>query len=252
MNLIKLDDPESELFAPFRSLKHNQSEDYIVVDGSQTLENLLLKGAQPRYIIGTKEYYESRELLPNCPLYISERLLLKNIVGFNVHQGVMALFNKRAFCKIEDLSNRILCLNGLTSAENVGTIVRSCTAFMFDSLIFDHKTISPYSRRAVRVSMGHFHDLRIHQSLELEHTLQKLKMLGYTLIGTRNCSSSRSLKNFIFPPKFVLVIGSEGRGMDEEIESFLDINLKIDIKSGVDSLNAAQAASILLYEANRC
>lgn len=247
MKLITLDDGDSEIFKPFRNLKYNISDDYIVVDGSQTLENLLLKGATPEYIVATNEYYDTNRILPNCSLYVCDRRTLKDIVGFNVHQGVMALFKNIPFVAPSELSYRILCLNGLSSAENVGTIARSCTSFEIDSLLFDSKTISPYSRRAVRVSMGHFYDLKVSRSENLVTTLGELKKNGYTIIGSRNSPNSISLKDYQFPRKFVLIIGAEGKGMDVEIEEAADVNLRIDLKAGVDSLNAAQACSIMLY-----
>lgn len=246
MNLIRLDDPASPLLAPFVNLKYNKSEDYIVVDGSQTLENLLLKGAIPLYIIATPEYFETHTQLPACALYVSDRAFLKSVVGFSVHQGVLALFAKIPPVALTEMGDRILCLNGLTSAENVGTIVRSAVAFEVDSVLTDYKTISPYSRRAVRVSMGHFFDIKHYESSSLVQDLLMLKNLGYVLIGTRNALNSLDLKDFSFPQKFALIIGSEGRGMDQEIESIMDVMVKIKIKSGIDSLNAAQACSILL------
>lgn len=246
MNLIALEDPTSSLFAPFVNLKYNKSEDYIVVDGSQTLENLLLKGATPLYIIATPEYYENHTQLPACPLYVSDRNFLKTIVGFNVHQGVLALFAKIAPVPLTEMGDRILCLNGLTSAENVGTIIRSAIAFEVDCVLTDYKTISPYSRRAVRVSMGHFFDIKHYESTSLVEDLLRLKSLGYTLIGTRNAPNSQELNDFIYPQKFALIIGSEGRGMDQEVEAVVDVLVKIKIRSGIDSLNAAQACSIFL------
>ena len=246
MNLIRLDDPTSSLLAPFVNLKYNKSEDYIVVDGSQTLENLLLKGATPLYIIATPEYFESRSQQPDCPLYVSERAFLKSVVGFSVHQGVLALFAKIPPVALSEMGDRVLCLNGLTSAENVGTIVRSAVAFEVDSILTDFKTISPYSRRAVRVSMGHFFDIKHYESKSLVEDLLLLKSFGHMLIGTRNSQDSIELKNFCFPHKFALIIGSEGKGMDQEIEAIMDVMIKIKIKSGIDSLNAAQACSIVL------
>lgn len=247
MKLIEIGESNHEILKPFRDLKYNISDKYIVVDGSQTLENLILKGAIPQYIVATHEYYDTNRMLPNCPLYVCDRSTLKEVVGFNVHQGVMALFKNIPFVTPSELSDRILCLNGLSSAENVGTIARSCTSFEIDSFLFDSKTISPYSRRAVRVSMGHFYDLKVSRTENLVATLDELKKNGHTIIGSRNSPNSISLNDYQFPQRFVLIIGAEGQGMDSEIEEIADINLRIDLKAGIDSLNAAQACSIMLY-----
>ncbi len=247
MNLIEVNDPGSEILAPFGNLKNKKHENHIVIDGSQTLENLLLQGATPRYVVATDHFYQNIKTIPQCPLYVAPRELLESLIGFRLHQGVLALFDKPANVALTQLEDRVLCLNGLTGPENVGTIIRSLVAFGMNSLLVDSKTVSPYSRRVARVSMGTYNRIKLCEYGNVTHALESLKKAGYTIIGTRNAPGSQSISTFKFPQKFVLVIGSEGRGMDLEVEALCDVMIKISIEPGVDSLNAAQAASIILH-----
>lgn len=249
MNLIEISDSDSELLTPFSNLKSRKHDSHIVVDGSQTLENVLLQGLVPRYIVATSHYYENMQVIPECPLYVAPRELLDSIIGFRLHQGVLALFDKPKLVGLDQLDDRILCLNGLTGPENVGTIVRSLVAFGMRSLVVDAKTVSPYSRRVARVSMGTFNRIQVCEIAETTTALKELKKNGYTVIGTRNAPGSFDIESYEFPKKFVLVIGTEGKGMDEDVEALCDITLKISIEPGVDSLNAAQATSIILHRA---
>lgn len=247
MNLIEVTDPSDEILVPFGNLKNKKHQDHIVIDGSQTLENLLLQGATPRYVVATKRFFENIQTIPECPLYVAPRELLESLIGFRLHQGVLALFDKPANVSLSALEDRILCLNGLTGPENVGTIIRSLVAFGMNSLLVDAKTVSPYSRRVARVSMGTFNKIKVCEYTDVATGLKQLKEAGHTIIGTRNTPNSKCISTFKFPEKFVLVIGSEGRGMDQEVEALCDTMLKISIEPGVDSLNAAQAASIILH-----
>ncbi len=249
MNLIEINDLTHEILAPFINLKNKKHDEQIVVDGSQTLENLLLQGACPHYIVATPHFYQNIQTVPNCPLYVAPRELLEKLIGFRLHQGVLAIFDKPKLVPAKDLDNRVLCLNGLTGPENVGTIIRSLVAFGMNSLLVDARTVSPYSRRVARVSMGTFNRIKVCEYTDVTNGLAQLKKDGHVIIGTRNTPNSKCISQFEFPEKFVLVIGSEGKGMDAEVEALCDIMLKISIEPGVDSLNAAQAASIILHRA---
>jgi tRNA G18 (ribose-2'-O)-methylase SpoU len=149
-----------------------------------------------------------------------------------------------------DCKDTIISLNGITSPENVGAIIRNISGFGFKSVLVDAKTCSPFTRRSIRVSMGNIFDLKTSQTKDLLYTLIDLKNNGYTIIGTANINSAISLKEFKAYPKTVLIIGSEGFGIDKEILSICDQVVKIPIESSVGHLNAACASSIFLYELN--
>jgi tRNA G18 (ribose-2'-O)-methylase SpoU len=152
---------------------------------------------------------------------------------------------------LNELDNRIILLNGLSSPENVGSIVRSSAAFGINSIITDEKSCSPYLRRCIRVSMGNIFSMKTYHAINLRGDLKKLKDLGYTILSTANISGSLDFATFDFPEKCVLIIGSEGHGIDLDILNNSDFVLRINIDSQVAHLNAANAAAIFLSKLSK-
>ena len=89
------------------------------------------------------------------------------------------------------------------------------------SIIIDEKTCSPYIRRCIRVSTGNVFNIKVYKSNNLKNDLLLLQQNGYSLVSTANEQNAVSLDSFSFPKKSVLVIGSEGHGIEKEILSFL-------------------------------
>jgi tRNA G18 (ribose-2'-O)-methylase SpoU len=179
-------------------------------------------------------------------IYVADKNILEKIAGFKVHFEVIFLADKPTDFELNCLDNKIILLNGLTSPENVGSIVRSAAAFQINSIITDEKTCSPFLRRCIRVSMGNIFSMKTFHSSNIRSDLQLLKQNGYIIISTANIPKSVDLKTFNFPEKYVLIIGSEGHGVDSDILDLSNTILKISIDPQVAHLNASNAASIFL------
>jgi tRNA G18 (ribose-2'-O)-methylase SpoU len=179
-------------------------------------------------------------------IFIADKALLEKIAGFKVHFEVIFLAAKPDDTDLSLLNDRIILLNGLSSPENVGSIVRSAAAFNIKSIIVDEKTCSPFLRRCIRVSMGNIFSMKTFHSKNIRSDLIQLKACGYKILSTANIEKSLNLNSFVFPSKCVLIIGSEGHGIDQDILDFSDTVLKIAIDSQVAHLNASNAAAIFL------
>jgi len=201
---------------------------------------------RPFHKILSTEAFAIKYSLHGENIFVADKKILESVAGFKIHFDVLFLAEIPPDTSVDKLSNKILVLNGLSSPENVGSIVRSCAAFKIESLIADEKTCSPFLRRCIRVSMGNVFALKIHQSNNLREVLNILKKLGFKIISSANIVKAISLKHFTFPEKYVLIIGSEGHGVDQDIINQSDTVLKIDIDSQVAHLNASNAASIFL------
>ena len=94
--------------------------------------------------------------------------------------------------------------------------------------------------------MGNIFAMKTFHSKNIRNDLVKLKSLGFTIISTANISVSKDLSLYQFPKKCVLIIGSEGHGIDQDLLDFSDVILKINIDSQVAHLNASNAAAIFL------
>jgi len=247
--ITDINDPQIKEFI---SLKQSSiDENYVVVESKTVFKKLFNTNTKIHKVFTTVENIDFiKKLCPNIdfPIYTASNEIMKKIVGHKIHQGMMAVIDKPKFISYEEITGNVVVLNGLSSPENVGSIVRSCAAFDIDTLIIDEKTCSPFIRRCIRVSTGNLFNINVYKSSELEKDLKNLQNSGYKVITTANSPEAISLHKYSFPKNSAVVIGSEGYGADKEIFDLSDTVLKIDINEEVTSLNAAIAASIVLYQ----
>lgn len=226
-------------------------ENQVVVESKNVFKKLFSTNIKIHKVFTTLEHLDF--LKQNCkdidfPIFTANNEVMKEIVGHKIHQGMLALIDKPKYINFEDIKGNVVVLNGLTSPENVGSIVRSCAAFNINTLIIDEKTCSPFIRRCIRVSTGNLFNIKVYKTNTLVSDLIKLQTLGYKVLTTANHENAISLHKFEFPKKSAIVIGSEGFGAQQEVIDLSDEILKIDISEEVTSLNAAIAASIVFFQ----
>ena len=139
-------------------------------------------------------------------------------------------------------------LDGITSAENVGSIVRSCSALGVNSLIIANETPHPFNRRALRVSMGHSHLIKTHLHKDIKETIKTMQERGYKVYAAEVCDGSTPLRNVQTADKWVLIMGHEGRGIAQDILDLVDEVVTIEMQEGIKSFNVGVAASLMMYQ----
>ena len=159
-------------------------------------------------------------------------------------------------------------MDGLTSAENLGALVRNCVAFGVQALIVGETSSSPFLRRAVRNSMGTIFQLPVielaklgqrHQfttkphatKLTLAECLKDLRGRGVRCIAAHPHTDKKFLSQADFSGDCCLVFGSEGDGISPAVLAACDEAVAIPMPPDVDSLNVGAAAAVFLYEAAR-
>jgi TrmH family RNA methyltransferase len=173
-------------------------------------------------------------------------------------QGVIALVRPPVWTLDQLLRGRslVVVLDGVQDPGNAGAIVRACEAFGGTGTAFLKGSVSPYNPKSLRASAGSIFRLPVVAAADQDLLLAALdhKRVGlYAAVPTLNVTSSlsapKSITEVNFSERCAIVIGSEGRGVGPRL---LDRSTPVRIPTnGVESLNAAVAAGILLYEA-RC
>lgn len=241
-------DPLIEEFTRLRDSTLNE-RGLILAESEKLFLQYIASGKKILKILATPDFIK-RYSLHGENIFTAQKKVLEKIAGFKIHYEVIFLAEKPKDFLLHELDDKIILLNGLTSPENVGAIVRSAAAFNVNSIIADEKSCSPFLRRCIRVSMGNIFSMKTFHAKSISHDLKILKNLGYTIISTAHVPGAIDLKKFFFPQKCVLIIGSEGHGVDKDILEFSDIILKIKINSQVAHLNASNAAAIFLSYMN--
>lgn len=177
--------------------------------------------------------------------YVSENVMksLSKMKSIPKIVGVCKKFHPLKF------GNRLLILDNLQDPGNVGTIIRSCAAFNIDTIILSDDSVDLYNDKVIRSSEGQIFNVDIMRK-DIREFIPMLKNNNYTIFGT-NVDGGTSLSNISFEKKFAIVIGNEGQGISEDIKVLVDKNIYIPMSLKVESLNAAVATSIILYEMSK-
>ena len=190
-------------------------------------------------------------------VYVADKPLLETLTGFSLYQGLLAIGTVPPQPRLQDVLAKaprprlLVALDGLSSAENVGSVVRNCAAFHVQGLITGETSTSPFLRRAVRSSMGTVFNLPVIETADLLTTILELKVQGIRCIAAHPHITGRTIDAVNLAADSCIIFGSEGYGLAPAILAACDEAAAIPMPQGVDSLNVSSAAAVFLYEARR-
>lgn len=138
----------------------------------------------------------------------------------------------------------VLLLDGVQDPGNLGTLVRSAGAFGCAAVACLPGTVDPWNPKAVRASAGALFRVPVVQGNPAP-VLDRLEALDLTLLGAD--AGGRPVDRLALSPRTVLAVGNEGSGLSEAVRSRAEALVAVPMRAGVESLNVAVAAGILLY-----
>ena len=180
-----IEDPSIKEFLSLKDKTLNLNEQ-IIVESEKVVLKLLSSDTPAIKVFAHLDFIEKHsELLSSkkALVYTASKDIMQGIVGHKLHHGVMALASRPKYISMSELQDKVLVLNGLTSPENIGTIVRNAAAFSINSIIIDSRTCSPYARRCIRVSMGNIFKVKVYKSENLKKDLEILQNNGHKIVG---------------------------------------------------------------------
>lgn len=141
----------------------------------------------------------------------------------------------------------ILILGGLTDPHNVGAIIRSAAAFNFSAVLIPESKQAPITGTVAKTSAGMIFRIPLVTITSVEETIRDLQERGFKTYGLAGKGTTvLGTEKFMAPTAFI--VGNEGTGLTPEVESACDALLSIPINPRTESLNAAQAATVVMYE----
>lgn len=256
-----LDAPELEPYRTLRRPTAHRQAGIFVAEGEKVVLRLVDSGLPVGSVLVSPErlerHRETFERLGDAtPLFVAPRSRLEEIVGFSLHQGILALGQVPP---PPDLDLRlgtlvvpplVVALDGIVGAENVGVIVRNAAALGAHALVSGGGTASPWLRRAVRNSMGSIFGLPILETDDLVGELERLRDRHRLACWAAVPSGAPPMETIDLAGGTLLVFGSEGDGVSAAVRATCD-GVTIPMSPGVDSLNVAAASAVLLAEAAR-
>lgn len=162
-------------------------------------------------------------------------------------QGVFAVLAISPETLPTDLAGTWLCLDDLQDPGNVGTMIRTADAAGFTGVLLGEKTVSQYNGKVLRAMQGSQFHLPIYK-VDLMAAVAALQAQHIPVYGTALDKKAQNYSTLEPQQNFALVIGNEGNGVRPALLSQTDANLYIPILGQAESLNAAVAAGILMFQ----
>lgn len=259
MPRIPLDDLGDARIAIYRQLKTSnltRRDDRFVVEGEKLVERLVESRFPVSSVLVTDRHEPrvSAWLPEDVPRYVVPQGLIDALVGFNFHQGVLGCGVRLPWPSLDDLVRdagerlTLVVCPRLDNPENLGAIIRLGDVFGVDAVLVGGRCPDPFSRRVLRVSMGMALRLPVLDSPDLAADLRRLQSeWGVEFAATVVDTDAEPLATSGRAPRFGLLLGCEGNGLEPEWAELCDRRVTIPMRPGAESLNVAVAAGILLY-----
>jgi tRNA G18 (ribose-2'-O)-methylase SpoU len=223
----------------------------LIEDGRYCIRSVLLNQAAQQQLDGVLA-----RLDPRVPIYVCPVQSLRDITGFHIHRGCVALVERPVPSGVRELldgARLVLMIESIANPDNVGGIFRNAAAFGVDGVLLDRATCDPLYRKAIRTSMGAV--LRVpFARAEWADALPIVRSSGFTVVALTPSERAEPLDRFAENRRaepLALLLGNEGTGLSDAAAASADARVRIPMTSDVDSLNVAVAAGIALSRLTR-
>lgn len=179
---------------------------------------------------------------------------LDSLAGGAVHQGVVLEIEPYDYADPLDLAvpnARIVVLDGIQDPRNLGAILRSAAAFGATGVVVPERRAAGVTVAAWKVSAGAAARIPVARATNLTRTIQAYQEAGCFAIGLAADGTTALADSVLLDGPLVIVVGAEGAGLSRLVRETCDDIVTIPIAADTESLNAAVAASIALYEARQ-
>ena len=175
--------------------------------------------------------------------------VLEAVCDTRTPQGACGAFDLPRLIDLSRPPERLVALDGVQDPGNVGTIWRTCDAAGLGGMLLSPCCADVFSPKVQRSAMGSGFRVGVWIG-ELPAALRALQEQGYRIVAS-SLQGAPFYEAQLPRERFVLVIGNEARGVSDEVMELADVRLKLPMRGGAESLNAAVAAGIMMYELTR-
>jgi tRNA G18 (ribose-2'-O)-methylase SpoU len=275
MPIIRIENPDDPRLAPYRNVPDPElavRAGLFVAEGRLVVRRLLEASR-----LGTRSAMVTEAALvalgdlptthPELAVYVVPQAVMNGLTGFNIHRGCLALGERPAAVDWRGLAldshepkalsqgpdrrpRRLVLLERLGDADNVGAVFRSAAGFGVDAVLLGPGCADPLYRKSIRTSMGAALVLPFAAATPWPGALREMQACGTALVAltpSRDAPRLREVVAALGARPVALLLGHEGEGLTPETLALCDHRARIPIAAHVDSLNVATAAAIALY-----
>lgn len=192
------------------------------------------------------------------PIHYSDKAALDRIAASGTHQGVIAQVSSYAYCEVEDILERaaergedpfLIILDGLEDPHNLGAIMRTAECCGAHGIVIPKRRSAGLTETVAKASAGAIEYMLCAKVSNIAQTIEKLKERGVWAAACDMGGEPYTKQDLT--GSLAIVIGSEGAGISRLVREKCDFVVTIPMKGNITSLNASNAAAILMYEVVR-
>lgn len=226
----------------------------LVAESALAVDRLLASTYEVTAVLATPSHAE--RLAPRVrdpvPLYVAEPEIVAHRVGRRFHRGCAAIGRRPAPAAAEarthPIPSRVLALDRVSDPVNVGAAIRHAAALGAPHVVLGPGCGDPWSRRAIRASVGNVFRLRVEQVPDLRAWVDFARASApeTRVLAAVLDAGAAPLGSFRAPERAILLLGNEGDGLGP-VSVAADLRVTIPVDPAADSLNVAAAAAVLLF-----
>jgi len=242
-----------ELFKLAGSSRQRKKTGQTLLDGVHLIQAYLASGYEPQHLIVTESASQDPEVavllkkLSDVPLTQFDDSLFTSLTELKTPSGILVLIEQPGSSISPAQSRFCLLLEDIQDPGNLGSMLRSAAAAGCDAVFLSEGCADAWSPKVLRAGMGGHFVLSIHESADLLAVTEAFQ--GKLLAGSPTAKSS--LYDCDLRGKLAFAVGNEGAGLSENLLAVASQQITIPMPGKVESLNAAAAAAVCLFEAAR-
>ncbi|OQB12223.1 MAG: putative TrmH family tRNA/rRNA methyltransferase [Firmicutes bacterium ADurb.Bin193] len=237
--------PANKLFKDTKKLLTHSgrvSQGLFIAEGARIANEAVLSGSAEYFIINES----FGEMQSDIPVYVLSDRLFESISDTKTTQGIAAVCRIQKRNKKEIKGGMLVACDGVSDPGNLGTIIRTAECAGAAGVVLMGNCADPYSPKTVRSTMGSIFRMPLYYMSAIELS----SLPDYTVVAAMT-DGATDLYEAEFKANTAMIIGSEAHGVSREAASVAHLRVKIPMRGGAESLNAAVAAGVIMYEIAR-
>ncbi len=246
--MIEITSASNEKFKFFKTLLTKKGRDEsskYMVEGIKSVRDAIDAGADIDALILSEDvdFHAAGDFL----VYRMPKILAHKLSDTKTPQGVYAVLNKPKTCLTLSSRGAYVYCDRISDPGNLGTIIRTCDSAGFDGVLLSAGCVEVYNPKTIRACMGSFFHVKVEENIGAD-TLSSFIKDGGRVYGGVLSPDAVDYRQMDAKGGIIIAVGNEANGISEEIKNILQPVI-IPIYGRAESLNAAVAASLLMYEA---
>ena len=245
--ITSLKNPKIQTWKSLKDRKGRRETGCFLVEGRKMVEEAIASAFSVEAVLVDADR-QAEFVLPDGVYTVTmPSHVLAAVCDTKTPQGIVAVVRLR---DTPVTGSRLVALDGVQDPGNVGTIIRTADAAGFEGVLLSGQCADVFSPKVLRATMGSIFRMGVRVTEDLPGLLSSLRDEGFSIISSQ-LDGTPFYGMASAGERYALVIGSEGNGVTDEVKALATHRVKLPMRGGAESLNAAVAAGIMMYELTR-